>query len=155
MADKKQYLTKEKFNELTKELDILKTVKRKEVAESLEYAKSLGDLSENAEYQEARGDQAEVEDRIKQIEAILVSAEIVELHHTDKADVGSTVTIQKKDGTQAKTYKIVGSEEVDIAHNKISLQSPLGEALHNKRKNDEFSFKAPGGVVHYRIIEIA
>lgn len=155
MADKKQYLTQEKFDELTKELDHLKTVKRKEVAESLEYAKSLGDLSENAEYQEARGDQAEVEDRIKQIEAILISAEIVELHHSEKADVGATVTIQKKGDSKTKTYKIVGSEEVDIANNKISLQSPLGEAIHGKRKGDEFNYKAPGGVIHYKIIEIA
>ncbi len=155
MADKKQYLTQEKFDELTKELDTLKTVKRKEVAESLEYAKSLGDLSENAEYQEARGDQAEVEDRIKQIEAILISAEIVELHHSEKADIGSTVTLQKKGDSKTKIYKIVGSEEVDIMNGKISLQSPLGEAMHGKRKGDEFNYKAPSGMVTYKVVEIA
>ncbi len=155
MADKKQYLTQEKFDELTKELENLKTVRRKEVAESLEYAKSLGDLSENAEYQEARGEQAEVEDRIKQIEAILISAEIVELHHTEKADIGSTVVIEKKSDGKKKTYKIVGSEEVDIANNKISLQSPIGEAMRGKRKGDEFNFKAPAGMIHYKIVDIA
>ncbi len=155
MAETKQYLTHEKFNELTKELENLKTVRRKEVAESLEYAKSLGDLSENAEYQEARGDQAEVEDRIKQIEAILIVAEIVELHHTEKADIGSTVTISKKGDSKSRVYKIVGSEEVDIANNKISLQSPIGEAMHGKRKGDEFSFKAPAGSISYKIVDIA
>jgi len=86
-----EYLTKEKYEELVMELDNLKKVKRKEVAESLEYAKSLGDLSENAEYQEAREWQANIEDRIAKLESILKTAEIVSNYHGDTAGIGSTV----------------------------------------------------------------
>ena len=154
MTEKKQYLTKEKFEELKKELDNLKTVKRKEIAENLEYAKSLGDLSENAEYHEARGEQAEIEDRIQKIEYILQSAEIMEPHHSDKVGIGSTVIIEKKGVTGTKKYKVVGSEEVDIANNKISFNSPIGEAMRDKEKGDEFSFKTPGGIASYKIIDI-
>lgn len=153
MADKKEYLTKEKHLEFTNELTTLKTVRRKEVAEHLEYAKSLGDLSENAEYQEAREEQAMIEDRIMKLENMLKSAEIVASHHSDKVDVGATVTIEK-DGSKKLTYKIVGSEEADIKLGKLSVRSPLGEAMLEKRKGDKFSVTTPAGVVNYKIVEI-
>lgn len=153
MADKKEYLTKEKHAEFTKELTELKTVRRKEVAEHLEYAKSLGDLSENAEYQEAREEQAMIEDRIMKLENMLKSAEIVLNHHSDRADVGTTVTVEKEDGKKL-TYKIVGSEEADVKQGKLSVRSPLGEALLEKRKGDEVSVKTPGGMVKYKVTEI-
>ena len=152
MVDQKQYLTKEKFDELTKELEQLKTVQRKEVAENLEYAKALGDLSENAEYHEAREKQAEIEDRIQKIELILQTAEIMTLHHTEKVSVGSTVSIEKEGESKKKTYKIVGSEEADVASGRISLQSPMGEAMLGKKKGDSFSFKTPKGMVNYKIV---
>ncbi len=155
MTDGTEYLTQEKYNELQKELAHLKTVRRKEVAESLEYAKSLGDLSENAEYQEARETQANVEDRIKKLEAMLLSAVIMKMHHSEAVTVGSTVTLSKGASASAVTYKIVGSEEADLAKGKLSINSPLGLAMSGKRKGENFTAKTPGGVVSYTIVDIA
>lgn len=156
MDNKKEheYLSKEKYEELVKELDYLKKVKRKEVAESLEYSKSLGDLSENAEYQEARELQGNTEDRISKLEQILKSAEIITSYHGANIRIGSTVTIQKKGETGNKIYKIVGSEEADMSAGKLSNKSPIGEALMGKVKGDTFSFTTPSGVMTYKIIEV-
>jgi transcription elongation factor GreA len=112
MNDTQAFLTPEKFAELKAELEQLKTVRRKEVAESLEYARSLGDLSENAEYQEARDMQAAIEERISHLEKIIKEAKIVA--HDKKGDVvglGTEVTIQKDKESTSHTYTIVGSEE--------------------------------------------
>ncbi len=153
--EQKEYLTKQKFEELNKELEELKTVRRKEVAESLEYAKSLGDLSENAEYQEARENQATIEERIAKIENLIKSAVIVELHHSEVVDVGTTVTVKKEGDKEAHTYKIVGSEEADTLQGKISYISPLGKALMGKKKGEKFDLTTPKGVVHYTLTHIA
>jgi transcription elongation factor GreA len=150
--EKKEYLTKEKYNELTAELTDLKKNRRKEIAENLEYAKSLGDLSENAEYQEAREMQASIEERIIKLETVLKSAIIVSNHRTDTVGVGSLVTVKK--GGETKKYKIVGSEEADTALGKISNRSPLGEALMGKKKGETFSFSTPGGKVSCEIVSI-
>ncbi len=150
----KEYLTKEKHKELTIELEHLKTVRRKEIAEELEFAKSLGDLSENAEYHEARESQAALEDRISQLESILASAQIVKAHHSDTVDIGSTVHVKKVGDKTAKVYTIVGSEEADMAAGKISFKSPLGEAMLSKKKGDEFKFKSPVGEMKYTIVSI-
>lgn len=150
----KEYLTKEKHKQLTKELEQLKTVRRKEIAEELEFAKSLGDLSENAEYHEARESQAALEDRIAQLESILASAEIVQAHHSNTVEIGSTVHVKKVGDKAEKTYVIVGSEEADMASGKISFKSPIGEAMLGKKKGDEFSFKTPIGTVKYVIVSI-
>jgi len=155
MADTKEYLTQEKYDELTKELEYLKTVKRKEVAEHLEYAKSLGDLSENAEYHEAREEQANVEDRIGKLEAMLKSAVIMELRHSEAVDIGSTVTLQKEAAKDTVTYKIVGSEEADLAQSKLSINSPLGQALLRKKKGEKLTAKTPSGNVSYTVVHIA
>jgi len=149
-----EYLTKEKYDELVMELDNLKKVKRKEVAESLEYAKSLGDLSENAEYQEAREWQANIEDRIAKLESILKSAEIVSNYHGDIAGIGSTVTIQKQGETNNKTFKIVGSEEADMSAGKLSNKSPIGAAIMGKKKEQTFSCSTPNGMISYKIIDV-
>lgn len=154
MSDQTQYLSQEKYDELVKELQYLKTVRRKEVAEQLEYAKSLGDLSENAEYQEAREAQANLEDRIGKLEAMLQSAVIVRAHHTEAADIGSTVTLVRDGAKDNVTYKIVGSEEANLAQSKLSIVSPLGQALVGKRKGDNLVAKTPGGNVSYRVIHI-
>ncbi|MES3031106.1 MAG: transcription elongation factor GreA [Patescibacteria group bacterium] len=154
MIEAQQYLTSEKLQEFTKELDFLKTDKRKEVAEALEYAKKLGDLSENAEYNEARQDQAEVEDRINHLEHVLKSAVIVDVQHGDTAMIGSTVKVQKTGDKDVRTYKIVGSEEADMASGKISNLSPIGSALLGKKKGDTFSFSTPKGKTEYKLIGI-
>lgn len=150
----KEYLSKERFKELTAELDTLKTVKRKEIADELEYAKSLGDLSENAEYQEAREAQASLEDRINTIENVLSHAEIVAVHHSNVVEVGSRVNVRKNGDKEVKKYTMVGSEETDMASGKISFKSPLGSALMGRKKGEEFTFKTPGGVAKYTVVEI-
>jgi len=152
--EEKRYLTKEKFEEFQKELDFLKHDKRKEIAENLEYAKSLGDLSENAEYQEAREAQAELEDRIRYIENTLKNAEIVDGHSTDEVSVGSVVTVQKDGRGDKIEYTIVGSEEADVSQNKISVQSPFGQSALGKKKGESFSFETPGGEVTYKIVSL-
>ena len=154
MADEKEYLTKEKFAELEAELEHLKTVRRKEVADSLEYAKSLGDLSENAEYQEAREMQENLEERVGKLELVLNSAVIVSEHHSDVVGVGSVVVIQRDGEQSTKRYLIIGSEEANTAEGKLSNRSPLGEALMGKRKGDAFAFTAPKGLVKYTIVSI-
>ena len=116
----KEYLTKEKFEELKKELEELTTVRRKQVAENLEYAKELGDLSENAEYHEAREEQAMIEDRIAKLEEILKSAEIMAMHHTEAVNVGSTAVLEKTGNGTPLKFKIVGSEEADISQGRLS-----------------------------------
>ena len=148
------YLTREKFDELTKELTFLKTVKRKEIAEALEYAKSLGDLSENQEYQEARDSQAVLEDRINRLEGILRSAKIVSAKNANLVTVGSVVTVEKESDKSHKSYIMVGSEEADAGSGKISVHSPLGMAAMGKSKNETFSFKTPSGIMSYKIIDI-
>ena len=148
------YLTKEKFQELEKELGHLKTVKRKEVAEALEYAKSLGDLSENQEYQEARDSQAILEDRINRLEAILKSAKIISTKSTNVVSVGSVVALEKESDKSRKSYTMVGSEEADAARGKISTRSPLGLAAMGKSKGETFSFETSSGTMSYKIIDI-
>ncbi len=156
MNDTQAYLTSEKFEELKKELEHLKTVRRKEVAESLEYARSLGDLSENAEYQEARDMQAAIEERIGHLEKVIKEAKIVA--HEKKGDVvglGSVVTIVKDKDKDERTYTIVGSEEANIHEHKLSYLSPLGEALMGKAKGDNFTFETPSGKQTYKILKVS
>ncbi len=152
--DGKEYLTKEKFEALKVELDTLKNVKRKEIADNLEYAKSLGDLSENAEYHEARENQASTEERILTIENILNSAVIVSDYHGDTANIGSTVTIKKDGEKDGKIYHIVGSEESNMKESKLSHRSPVGEAIVGKKKGDSFTIKTNSGTVVYTIVDI-
>lgn len=150
----KEYLTQEKFNELQAELHELKTVKRKEIAEHLEHARSLGDLSENAEYHEAREDQAQTEARILQIESILKNAEIVTHRSSDVIEVGSKVTISKSGDSKNNMFTLVGSEEADISSGKISHHSPLGAALFGKKKGETFEFESPKGSVKYTVVDV-
>jgi len=153
-ANNAVYLSKEKLEELQKELEYLKTVRRKEIAENLEFAKSLGDLSENAEYIQAREDQAKTEERISQIETALRNAVVVKKHHSSVVEVGSTVIVIKEGGEGKQTFQIVGSEEADMKQGKISNISPLGQALFGKKKGDKVTFKTPSGITNYNIIEV-
>ncbi len=156
MKGEREYLTKDKFDELMKELNELKTVKRKEVAESLDYARGLGDLSENAEYHEARELQANIEDRIAKLESILKNTTIMsgEASHGEYVHIGSTVTIEKTGEKTSKKYKIVGSEEADMVQGKLSNRSPLGAAVLGKKAGETFSFNSPAGVMTYKVISI-
>jgi transcription elongation factor GreA len=155
MSNDVQYLTAEKYDELNKELENLKVNKRKEIAEHLEYAKRLGDLSENAEYHQAREDQANCEDRIAHIEQILKNAVIMDGQTTGAVNVGSTVTVVKKGSKEERTFALVGSEEADSVSGKISNESPLGQALLGKKKGDKVTVHAPKGEVEYSIVAIA
>lgn len=156
MNDTQAFLTAEKFEELKLELEHLKTVRRKEIAESLEYARSLGDLSENAEYQEARDMQSAIEERIGYLEKTIKEAKIVA--HQKKGDVvglGSTVTIQKDKEKSGREYMIVGSDEANIHEHKLSYLSPLGEALMGKTKGDEFTFTTPNGSQKCKVLKVS
>lgn len=154
MSDDKEYLTKEKFGQLTEELEHLKKVKRKQVAENLEFAKALGDLSENAEYHEAREEQAAIEERIAKIESVLKSAVIMSHHHSGVVEVGSSVEVKKGDSKDKIVFEIVGSEEADIAARKISFKSPMGIAMMGKKKGDTFIVHAPKRDVTYTVIDV-
>jgi transcription elongation factor GreA len=150
-----EYLTKDKKAELENELNQLKTVRRKEVADALLYAKSLGDLSENAEYQQAREDQAACEERIAHIEQILKNAVIADKHHSGIVEVGTTVTLIKEGDKNERQFMIVGSEEADSQSGKISNESPIGKAILGKAKGDKVTVSAPKGEIVYTIKAIA
>jgi transcription elongation factor GreA len=149
-----EFITKEKKKALEEELASLKGPKRKEILESLEFAKSLGDLSENAEYQQAREEQGKLEERISKIEHLLKTSIIVASHHSNKVEVGSTIHIIKEGTKEEKKLQVVGSEEADMAEGKISHRSPLGMALLGNKKGDTVSFKSPIGIIKYKILDI-
>ena len=155
MQQAADYITEEKKHALEAELKDLKGPKRKEILESLEYAKSLGDLSENAEYHQTREDQGKLEARIAKIEQVLQSSQTVKGGGGDIIEIGSKVIVKKDDSQDEKTYVIVGSEEADMAKGKISNRSPFGEALFGKKKGDTVSFKTPSGVVGYKIVNVS
>lgn len=149
-------LSQEKFDEMVKELETLKTVRRTEIAKNLEYARSLGDLSENAEYQEARDLQAATEERIKRLEELVKHAKILTDGKKKKeVSFGSKVAIRKDGSTDVHEYTIVGSEEADMRQKKISHISPLGAALMGKKKGDVFTFDTPVGKQTYVVEKVA
>lgn len=154
MPDDTEFLSQEKYDEFKKELSYLTTVRRKEIAESLDYARSLGDLSENAEYAEARDLQAATEERIRKLEGVLQSAKILTHKKGDTVTLGSTVTIQKMGEKDTHTYTIVGSEETNMLDHKLSHLSPLGEALMGKKKGEEFTFETPSGKQKYKVVTV-
>jgi transcription elongation factor GreA len=149
-------VSQEKFDEMIKELEHLKTVRRTEIAKNLEYARALGDLSENAEYQEARDLQAATEERIKKLEELVKNTKIL----TDgkkKSEVGfgSKVSIKKEGSADVHEYTIVGGEEADMRVKKLSHVSPLGAALMGKKKGDTFTFDTPAGKQTYTVEKVA
>lgn len=152
--DTNEYMTEAKRQELIAELDMLQTTKRKEILDALEFAKSLGDLSENAEYHQAREEQGKLEERIQKIQYLLKSSVIVKKHHSTKVEIGSTVHLKKEGSKDAITYQIVGSEEADMASGKISHKSPLGIALFGKLKGESTTFPTPKGSITYTIVDI-
>lgn len=158
--DKVTLLTKEGLEKLKEELNFLKEVKRKEVAERLREAISYGDLSENAEYEEAKNEQAFVEGRIIALEEKIKNAKIIEdQHKKGKGDVvvlGSTVVIQNL-SSSTKTeeeYTIVGSTEADPINHKISNVSPVGKTLLGKEAGEVVKVVTPGGTMQYKIVSV-
>jgi transcription elongation factor GreA len=152
MDEKETLLTPDGLRKLEEELEFLKTVKRKEVAERIKQAKEFGDLTENSEYEDAKNEQAFMEGRILTVEAMLRSAKVIDNHdvRSDVVTVGATVRIEDEAGEEL-TYTIVGSPEADPLHDRISNESPVGNALLGKRKGQTVTVKAPGGTIRYTI----
>lgn len=156
MSEQDTVVSQEKFDEMVSELENLKTVRRTEIAKNLEYARSLGDLSENAEYQEARDLQAATEERIRKLEELVKKAHIMtDGKKKDIVGFGSKVVIKKEEGTEAHEYSIVGSEEADMRARKLSHVSPLGAAIMGKKKGDVFTFETPNGKQTYTIEKVS
>lgn len=150
-----EYISEDKLEILKKELEYLKTVRRQELAENLQRARALGDLSENAEYHAAREEQGHSEDRIKEIESILRNAVIVKHHKkSDVIQIGSIVEIKKKGERNTKKVEIVGGEESDMLAGKISFKSPLGVALFGQKAGVEINFTTPKGDMFYKIVSV-
>lgn len=147
-------LTKEGLENLEKELDFLKTTKRDEIAEKIEIARSYGDLSENAEYDEAKNDQAVVESRIVEIENMLKNAVVIEDIDTGRVRPGATVRVKNIARNKEIEYKIVGANEADPLNGLLSDESPVGEALMDKAPGDVVAVETPRVVVEYRVLEI-
>lgn len=152
---KKTYLTEEGLNELKKELEYLKTEKRPEVINALKEARALGDLSENAEYDAARTEQAEVEGKIAEIEAMLENAELIKEVNTNKVSIGTTVTLKYIEDDETDTYTIVGSKEADPFENKISNESPIAKSIMGAKKGELVTVDSPNGKYQVEIVEIS
>ena len=154
--EKEVLLTQEGFDKLEVELEKLKTVKRKEVAERIKQAIAYGDISENAEYDEAKNEQAFIEGRIVTIENMLRNAKIIkdEDREEGKVSLGSKVKVLDVEFNEEVTYKIVGSAEADPLEDLISNESPLGMVLLNKTIGEEVEVEAPAGKFKYKILDI-
>ena len=149
-----EYLSKEGLEKLKNELESLKTDKRKEIADRLKHAKSLGDLSENAEYKETLEAMSLMEDRIEKLEDIIKRAVVIEKGSGSTVQLGSSVKIKKEIDGKICEYFLVGQEEADISLGKISNQSPIGRALMGKKKGDMVKVATPGGEINYTIENI-
>lgn len=150
-------LTEDGLEKLQKEFETLKTVKRKDIAEKIKIARGFGDLSENSEYDEAKNEQAIVEARIAEIEAMLKIARVPnekEMTH-DVVNVGSKVKLKDLEFDDVDDYYIVGSTESDPTENKISDESPLGKSLIGKKVGDRVTVDAPSGLVPYEILGVS
>ena len=150
------YLTREGYEKSEQELVFLRTEKRKQVAARLQEAMEDGELIENAEYEDAKNEQAFVEGRIKELEILLANAYIIDdgEHSEDIVVVGSTVTLKFEDGDETETYMIVGAAEANPRINRISNESPIGHALIGKRVGDKVKVESQGGAFFVEIVEI-
>ena len=156
MEEKDVILTQEGFDKLEKELEYLRTEKRAEIADRIKVALGFGDLSENSEYDEAKNAQAENEVKIAELENKVRHAKIIDEKEIDTeiVQIGNTVKVLDMEFDEKIEYTIVGSTEVDLAQNKISNESPLGEALLGARKNNVVELNAPAGIMKYKILDI-
>ena len=149
------YLTPQGFLDLEAELNDLKLNKRPAVIQALQEARALGDLSENAEYDSARNEQAQVEGRIKELEFKLEHCQVMDGCNKDIVSVGSTVTIDYVDDDDTEVFSIVGSMEADPFENKISNESPIGKAILGKKVGDICDVPSPNGSYQVKIVKIA
>ena len=152
---KEIYLTQSGLDDLKKELEYLRTEKRPEVINSLKEARALGDLSENSEYDAARAAQAEVEGRIKEIEAMLENVVVITGEKSDVASIGSNVKIKYVDDGEVEEYSIVGSQEADPFQNKISNESPIAKAIIGSSVGSVVEVDSPSGKYQVEIISIS
>ncbi|MGI5839890.1 MAG: transcription elongation factor GreA [bacterium] len=156
MADKEVILTVEGLKKLENELEHLKSVRRREVAERIKQAREFGDISENSEYEDAKNEQAFTEGRIITLEKMLRSARIIEenLVSTGEVSVGSTVTLQDIETGDMFKYTIVGSAEANPAGSKISNESPVGKALLGKKSGATVDINVPAGKLQYKVLAV-
>lgn len=154
MSDKKIYLTKAGLKELQDELEELINVKRPANIQALKEARALGDLSENADYDAAKNEQAQLENKIKKIETMLDNVEIIKEKSGSKVGLGTTVEIMYVEDKDKDTYKIVGSQEADPMMSKISNESPIAKAILNKKVGDIVEVDSPNGKYKIEITEI-
>lgn len=155
MAEKEVILTLEGLKKLEEELELSKTVKRREVAGRIKQAIDFGDISENSEYDDAKNDQAFIEGRIITLEKMLRNARIIdELEGSDVVVIGAKVRLKDVDFGEEEEYFIVGSAEADPGTNKISNESPVGKALLGQSKGSVVEVNVPAGILHYKILEI-
>ncbi|NQU77417.1 transcription elongation factor GreA [Candidatus Falkowbacteria bacterium] len=155
MPEAKTYLTKEKLEELKKQVVHLKNVKRREVAQRIHDAKELGDLSENAEYTEAKDDQAWTEGKILELEDVIIRSVIIENNGESSGTVRVGSKLKVKNGGQEKDFEICGSQEASPLEGKISNESPLGKAFLGKKEGDEVEIEVPMGLVKYKIVAVS
>ena len=150
------YLTQEGLEDLKKELDNLINVRRPENIIAIKEARALGDLSENAEYDAARNEQAQIEGRIKQLEKMLENVSIITEVSKDKVSIGNTVSIKyvDDDDDEVEEYKIVGSQEADPFESRISNESPIAKALFDHKVGDIVTVESPNGSYEIEIVEI-
>lgn len=153
----KKQMSREGFEKLQQELTYLITEKRQEVAQKLKEARSYGDLSENAEYDEAKNEQAILEGRIAELQAMVDNAEVVENDSIslDEIGMGSVITLRRVDTGELETLKIVGTNEANFREKKISDESPIGSSALKKRLGDVFTVECPIGEVRYEVVEIS
>lgn len=156
MTEKEVILTSTGLQKLEEELDNLKTVKRKEVAERIKIAIGYGDLSENSEYEDAKNEQAFIEGRIITLEKMLRNARVISEDevNTDTVSIGSTVVVKDLEFGEEIVYTIVGSAESNPLENRISNESPVGEALLGKKKGTVIDVNVPAGMLQYEIVDI-
>ena len=150
------YLTQEGYQEKKEELDYLLHVRRPQTEQAISKAREFGDLSENAEYDAAKEEQGRVEARIRELEELLSNVRILERDESmsDTVQVGSTLVLYDVDMEEEMRISIVSTVEADIASNKISNQSPLGQGLIGKKVGEEVEIKAPAGILRFRIVSI-
>ncbi|MFV0249533.1 MAG: transcription elongation factor GreA [Bacilli bacterium] len=151
---KEIYLTEVGLEEIKKELEYLKTIKRPDVINALKDARALGDLSENAEYDAARTEQAELESKIKELEKMVEGAVVITKVDTSKVSLGTKVKIKYVEDNETDVYSIVGSKEADPFNNKISNESPIAKAIIGKQTGDKVTVDSPNGKYNVEIIEI-
>ncbi|MGE5578352.1 MAG: transcription elongation factor GreA [Syntrophothermus sp.] len=156
MAEKETLLTHEGLEKLERELDHLKTVRRREVAERIKQALEFGDISENSEYEDAKNEQAFIEGRILTLEKMLRNAKVIDDADvkTDKVSIGSTVKLKDLQSNEVLEYTVVGSAEADPLHNKISNESPVGQAILGQKVNATVNVSVPDGILKYKIMKI-